>query len=199
MIAGRGAAFLNLKQLDQRISMEFHEDIIHKEDRAPAKPAASRKKALAVLAVILVAVSAYAYFGIISPVVQKPDVEKPIHDGNITAEQVNWVVNEMGGYKLHASVNGEPAEIEIIAGDNVFTMTTKDGRTVTAQGRAANPDIRLVTSANAVAQIMNAKDVKAEILKLYTEGAVSIELLKDQATLALKGYKGIYDELQPQK
>lgn len=156
-----------------------------------------RVLALAVIVLLIVAVS-YIYFGVISPLTAKTALQKPqLAAGQPVAEEhVNWVVNEIGGYKLHNSLGGEPAEIEAVVGDRTFSVTTQDGKTVTKQGKAANPDIRLTTDYASLARILNAADIKAEITKLYSEGTVSIELLKDQATLALKGYKAIYDELQ---
>ncbi len=156
------------------------------------------QKKFAVLAVIVVLISivAYLYFGIISPVVPKPQLQKPQLTEAASSEQINWVVNELGGYKLHPSITGEQAEIEVVSGDNTFSVTTADGKTVTTAGKAANPDIRITASYDALVKIFGAADVKSEIVRLYNDGSIDVELIKDEAALALKGYKGVYDELQ---
>ena len=124
-------------------------------------------------------------------------MKPPLNAGDpITTEHVNWVINELGGYKLHPSLNGEPAEMEIVSGNSTFSATTQDGKIVTRAGRASNPDIRLIATHDALLRIFSASDIKSELATLYNEGSVTFELLKDEATLALKGYKGIYDELQ---
>lgn len=153
--------------------------------------------ALAVV-IVLIAIVAYFYFAVISPVVTKPISQKPTLKAGepVTTEHVNWVVNELGGYKLHASLSGEPAEIEVVSGSRIFSVTTQDGKTVAKDSKASNPDIRITASAETLVKLFAASDLKSEIAKLYNEGSVGIELLKDQATLALKGYKGLYDELQ---
>ncbi len=160
-----------------------------------ARKGNSRKKILAVIAIVFFASVTYAYFGIISPVVTKPVIEKSEFTGSITTENVNYLANELGAYKLHPSVSGEPAEMEIVSAGKTFFVTTENGRTVTKEGRAPNPDVRITVSPDAFARLFAASDMKEEILELYDEGALTIELVKDQATLAVKGYKGIYDEL----
>ncbi|MBI2076466.1 MAG: hypothetical protein HYT72_04430 [Candidatus Aenigmarchaeota archaeon] len=158
------------------------------------------QKKIIVLAVIIVlaAVISYFYFGIVSPVVPKPLVSKPVLAENqeIKTEHVNYVVNELGAYKLHPSLSGEPAEIEVVSAGKLFTITTQDGKTATKEGKAANPDIRITAPPAAFVRLFSAADITAEISKLYSDGLIEVALLKDQATLALKGYKGIYDELQ---
>ncbi len=158
-----------------------------------------RKKVVLLAAFILLAGIGYGYFGIISPVVSKPAVEKSVFTGNVTAEDVNYVVNELGAYKLHPSLAGEKAEIELVTAGKTFSVTTENGRTVTKEGAATDPDIRIAASVEVFATLLSAADIKAEIQNQYNDGAVRVDVLKDATVLALKGYKGIYDELQSQK
>ena len=154
--------------------------------------------ALAVV-IVLIAIGTYFYFGVISPVVPKPVVSKLALTENqeVKPEHVNYVVNELGAYKLHPSLSGEPAEIEVVSAGKLFTITTQDGKTVTKEGKATNPDIRITASPEAFVKLFSTTDIKAEISKLHNDGSIKVDLLKDAATLALKGYKGVYDELQP--
>ncbi len=152
------------------------------------------KKTIAVAtAVVIFAGVMLFYFTVISPLTAKPELTKPaLAEGqNVSSEHIEWVVNELGGYKLQPT-----AQIELIVEENKFTVTTKDGKIVSAQGAASDPDLRITANREAFIKILNANNTNAEIISLYNQGAISVELLKDQATLALKGYKGIYDMLQ---
>ena len=156
------------------------------------------KKIIAAVAVILVAVIAYVWFFIISPTfVTKPVLEKPALAAAPVEGNVNWAVNELGAYKLHAGFNGEPAVMEIVITDagKTFTSTTTNNVPVTTEGPATNPDIRLKLTAENFALLYNAADPAAEAAVLYHEGKAEVELLKDAATLAEKGYKAIYDQM----
>lgn len=158
-----------------------------------------QKKFIALTVVIvLIAVVAYAYFGIISPTTTKPAVQKPslAATEELKTDHINYIVNELGAYKLHTSLSGEPAEMEVVSGGKIFTITTADGKTVTKEGKASNPDIRITATPEALVRLFASSDIKSGISTLYNDGLIKVEILKDQATLALKGYKGIYDELQ---
>ncbi len=153
------------------------------------------KKIIAVGAavVIFVAIMGF-YFTVISPLTPKPALEKPLlaEGQNVSSEHIEWVVNELGGYKLQPT-----AQIELAVEENKFTVSTKDGKPSAAAGAASDPDLRITANREAFVSILASNNTNAEIISLYNQGAVSVELLKDQATLALKGYKGIYDALQP--
>lgn len=152
-----------------------------------------QKKQVALIAVALViAIIGYVYFFIISPIGSKPWLEKPaLAPGeNVSSRHINWVVNELGGYKLQPS-----ATIELVVDGQKFTVTTKNGRVVSAASSAGDPDLRIVATRDDFAKILAAPDANAQIVSLYNQREISVELLKDQSSLALKGYKGIYDTL----
>lgn len=155
----------------------------------------AKKKIAAVAVLAAVAIAAYFYFSVISPIVPKPETIKPafLAGQNISSEHVQWIANEIGTYKLQPS-----AQIEVVVEGNKFTVTSKDGKTVSAAGDASDPDMRIVSGRDVFARIFDANNTNAEIISLYKQHLLSIELLKDQATLALKGYKSIYDALQVQ-
>ncbi len=159
-----------------------------------------QKKQASVIAVVtVVAVLAYVYFFIISPTfTSKPALSKPALAEVPVAGNVNWAVNELSAYKLHADpISGEPAVMEIVITDasRTFTSTTTDGVPVTTEGAASNPDIRLRLNSADFARLYNSADPAAEAAALYHEGKAQVELLKDTAALAAKGYKAIYDEM----
>jgi hypothetical protein len=157
------------------------------------------KIAALAVAIIVVALVAYAYFFIISPTfVSKPVVEKVTLAEQPVANNINWAVNELGSFKLHANpLNGEPAVMEIVVTDigKTFTTTISNNVPSTVEGAATNPDIRLKIASADFAQLYSASDPAAEAAVLYKEGKAQVELLKDTTTLAAKGYKAIYDAM----
>ncbi len=156
----------------------------------------SRKKLAAILIVLVLAlVGAYLYLSI-SPAVQKSFIEKPPLEGEVNEQHISWIVNEIGAYKLHPSISGEEPEIELVSEGKTYTITTKDGKPVTAAGQAKNPDIRINASGSALIKMFTSVDARQEVVNLYNAGEITIEFLKDQAALALKGYKAIYDAVQ---
>jgi len=174
------------------------EEEIHKEIQQQSTRKLNKKIVLLAVIAVLAAIIGYFYFGIISPLVAKPFMTKPpLNSGDpITSDHISWVVNELGGYKLHPFVDGEPPEIEVVVGNSTFSVTTENGTSVARPGKASSPDIRLMATYEALLRIFGASDIKSEIKTLYNEGSVTFELLKDKVVLALKGYKGVYDELQ---
>jgi hypothetical protein len=152
------------------------------------------KRKIVILSIIalIVAIAGYYYFFIISPIfVSKPRLEKPVLEGNVTEKHVAWVVNELGGYKLQAD-----AEIEFIVDGTAFSVRVKEGKPVAQKGKAKDPDLRIYANKEAFKRVLEAEDYRSEIIKLYNEGLIKIELLKPMEELVLKGYKAIYDELQ---
>ena len=150
-----------------------------------------RKLVFATILVILLILS-YFYFFIISPVfVSKPKLEKPIFKGKVEEKHVEWVVNELGAYRLRAN-----SEIEVIVDGEEFTVSVVENKPVVKKGKAKDPDVRIYANTQVFKRIFESEDFKTELLKLYDEGLVRIEVLKPPEELILKGYKAIYDELQ---
>ena len=172
-------------------------DEIKKEIKQSKK---SRKKIIVLASVVIIAVFLfYLYFFIISPTfVTKPYLEKPTLQAgqNVEEGHVNWVINELGGYKLHAAPLGGDPLIELITEGKTFTVKIISNQVSSYLGKATDPDIRITAEREAFERILSADDIKTEINNLYNEGKITIELLKDETSLVLKGYKAIYDELQ---
>lgn len=158
------------------------------------------KKLVLLLTAVLCAVLAYGWFFIISPIfVSKPELPKPVLSEVPEVESVNWLVNELEVYKLHSDpLSGEKAEMEIVIMDlnKVYTVVVEDNVPTTHEGPAANPDIRIKLDSVNFAKLYNAQNILDEAVKLYEQGKVEIELLKDETTLVAKGYKVIYDALK---
>ena len=150
----------------------------------------------AVVAMVVGAIG-YMYFGVISPSTEKPALEKPVllegHD--ISEEQVAWLANELGAYKIHDSLSGEAAEMEIVVEGVAFAVTTADNAPSASEGNAADPDIRITADRASFGELMNSENISLKIGELYSSGRIGVEILKDEATLVMKGYKAVYDEI----
>ncbi|MBN2422440.1 hypothetical protein JXB41_04395 [Candidatus Woesearchaeota archaeon] len=156
---------------------------------------------------IPVLISCYVYFGIISPqFIKKPYIEKPDIIGldensdNLVIEDsmVNYIANEIGSYNLHEDpTSGEIPEMEFIVNDfeEVFTVRIIDNIPRTEKGSAANPDLRIIASQPVILDILDSEDIQGRIVKHIEEGDVEIEVLANEATLGMKGYKAVYDSI----
>ena len=160
---------------------------------------------LAILAVIIGG-SAYAYFTFISSSPEKPLLEQPstavfARDPNasIEVEHVQYLATELGAYKLHNDpFTKEPAimEFHVIESGENFTITVKDGKPKVTKGRATNPDLRVHGKKQVLIELFNKQDPVDGIVPIVEKGDIWIEVLGEEATLAMKGYKGIYDTIK---
>lgn len=169
-----------------------------KEKSGPKQKGLGKMILIAVL-IVSISIITYAWFFVISPTfVTKPGISKPALTAEPEEGHVNWLVNELGSYKLHPDpLSGEPAVMEIVVTDlgRTFTSTTENNMPSTTEGAATSPDIRISITSEYFARLYQAEDASAEAVALFNEGNAEIELLKSETELATKGYKGIYDEL----
>ena len=87
------------------------------------------------------------------------------------------------------------AQIEIAVGGAIYT-TSVNGHIPTTSPGSGSPDIRITVSASDFQALYSSGDMISTARQLYDEGKLSIELKRSEITLALKGYKALYDELQ---
>ena len=159
------------------------------------------KRILAAAGVVVLLVI-YAYFFILNPsFVAKPNIPKtPLSSPQeIAVGHVSWLLNEVGAYKLHPSITS--SELPVIESyvtdlDKRFTTTINNNYPTTTEGAAQNPDIRFVTDSAGFARLYAAADIIAEAKAMSSEKILSVEVLKDQAFLAEKGYLAIYDAIK---
>ena len=152
---------------------------------------------LGAIVAIVVGAIGYVYFGVVSPAAEKPVIEKPalLEGQNVDTEHIRWLANELGAYKIHSSLSSEEAQIEIVVEGVPFAVTNGEGGPIASDGKAENPDIRITAGRASFGELMAAQNIKSKIVELYDSGKIGVELLKDQAALALKGYKSIYDQI----
>jgi len=155
------------------------------------------KKTIGIIAtLIIIAVLGYVYFFIISPTfIEKPDIEKTNLTDTVSASHITSLVNDLGAYKLHPDLSGELPEIEIILTDTnqIFSAIVENNIPEAKEVSGTNPDIRISMTSAKFIELYNSQDFNSKIIELYNEGSAQLELLKDEITLAEKGYKAIYD------
>jgi len=159
-----------------------------------------------VFALIIIGIffGAYMYFFVFNPVfVEKPHIERPVIEEpegfEVSGEDLEYLTNEVGGYKLHSTpVSKEKPVIEFFITNfqDTYTLTIEDHNITAVEGSAVNPDIRISGSKQVFRQLLEADDVAKELNKLVRWREIEFEMLSDESTLAMKGYKSLYDALE---
>jgi len=178
------------------------------------KPISAIKIFFIVLLVFILLGAAYSYFFIISPVfVPKPELIKPeieipkakseiLSPPNILektelfkSEHIKFLLNELGIYKLHNSPTGDPPRINFVISDikKVYAIEVNNGEINVTEGAVSSPDIEIESNQNSLISIYEANETKKVVLDYYNKGLIKIDVVADVATLALKGYKSLYD------
>jgi len=93
------------------------------------------------------------------------------------------------------ATNSKTPEMELRISDTnqVFTVKVINSEVQSTVGPAENPDMILSMTSETFASIFNAKDPSLEAYNQFKKGTIAYELKVDYATLALKGYKEMYD------
>ncbi|MDA1196437.1 MAG: hypothetical protein O2779_00550 [Nanoarchaeota archaeon] len=161
---------------------------------------------LAVVAIILVFGATYLL--VIEPnSINKPDIEKPplaekaaelADQGQavITTNHLDYLINEMGGYKLKPSpVSKDPAVMEFYLTDTKthFTTVITDNVPKTIAGKAIDPDVRLSGTQRTIITVLSSDNMIEAIQKELDIGTIQAEILKDAKVLGFKGYLSIYE------
>jgi hypothetical protein len=155
--------------------------------------------AIAIVAVLMIIGFLY-FFVIASTFAAKPNIAKPAlaSASDIGNAQINWLMNEVGAYKLHPyMLFGEASVIECVITDQnrTFTMTVADNHPATVGGAANSPDLRFSMNSADFMTLYVAPDTLAKAQEMRKSGQIKVDILKDEITLAAKGYKAIYDSL----
>jgi len=188
------------------VKQNFEEEI-NPEQRAQKlriKKKARRKLIITIAGVIvllLILSTAFAYFFYISPVfIRKPILEKPQlneESPTLMSDHITYIVNELGGYKLHGGPLGNSAQMELYLSDinKYFTITVNDHQIYTVGGEAPNPDVRFSAEEEVFIDMFKADDMIAEAKNMVELEIVEVDPVLDETVLAMKGYKAIYDNL----
>ncbi|MFH1054157.1 MAG: hypothetical protein V1740_07095 [Candidatus Woesearchaeota archaeon] len=90
-------------------------------------------------------------------------------------------------------------EVQITDTNQILSLTVIDNDVHASYERAVNPDMVISMTSETFAKIFNSDDIESEIYLQYTEDNIQIEILTDYTTLALKGYKSLYDSFIMEK
>jgi hypothetical protein len=157
------------------------------------------RRILAVLIGLVIVSSICVYLFVLFPHVEKKELDKPEIVGEISEEQVEWVVNELGAYKVHSIplTNNTPQfNIKLTDTGQVFGVEVIDNEFEFTPQPVSDPDLAISTDSMTFAEIYSADDFETAITEEYYEGSVDIELLRDNAALSLMGYGSIYEIFQ---
>jgi hypothetical protein len=142
----------------------------------------------------------YFYFFQISPTfVEKPHLDRPSLDpliNDMNESHIKYLLNELDAYKLHDDpLTGEPPiiKIELTDIDEEFTYTVEDNNLELSE--SLEPDLILKGNSNDVISVLTSSDLEKSIIDAVNSGDIKIKLVADEKTLALKGYKSIYDKI----
>ena len=182
----------------RKVNRKIAEKAVVKE-RAERSREKNRNIAIGIVAVMILLAFLY-FFVITSTFAMKPGLTKLAlaSPSDIENGHVNWLLNEVGSYKLHSFfLFGEPSVIESVITDQnrKFTTTVTDNYPTTVAGAANNPDIRFSMNGADFMTLYAAPDVLAKAQEMRKSGLIRVEILKDEFTMAVKGYKSIYDSL----
>ena len=153
-----------------------------------------------IIIVVLVLGGLAVYFFLFSPIfISKPAIGKPLmtydENGNpiIKEEHIAFLINELGGYKLHDNpFNNERPELDFTVDGVKYTVTIIDNYPNVRLGQASNPDAGLTISANTVASLVESDNLEEAIANSYESGEIQGQVFKDTDTLVLKGYAALY-------
>ena len=59
---------------------------------------------------------------------------------------------------------------------------------------SGEPDIKIKGGEQEILQLLLSTDMEDEVIDMYLQGKITMEILADETTLALKGYKTLYDK-----
>ncbi len=164
------------------------------------------------IAIILVAiVFGGAYFFVISPnLISKPLIPKPtlpddplqlIQAGEqvIGTEHINYIINEIGAYKLKKPLGTKSypiMEFEVTDVGMVFYGYVDNHKPITKIGNAKNEDLVIKGTQETILEILNSDNTILAVKDAKDNGKIQVELTADMKLLAAKGYLSIYDTLK---
>ena len=148
----------------------------------------------------LVAGVGYVYFFQISPAfVDKPELDKPVITDETTEveeEEIMYLLNELDAYKLHVDpLTKELPIIKVIINDankEYYYTILENQLEVIEDG---DPDIILNGDTEQIIEIMSSDNFDDAVVNAFYDGKIDLEIISDEKTLALKGYKSIYDKM----
>jgi hypothetical protein len=166
--------------------------------------------------VLIIITIGYFYFFEISPTfVQAPNIENPavintnlatnfiiVNNTNITQNYLIYFLNKMQVYKLHNNfLTAEKPVIEIYLSDinQAFYFDVINNKvSELASTSKEDPDIKITSTKEEIIFLVENCNTDC-IIDAISQGKINFDVVKDEKTLALKGYKTIYDLIESQQ
>ena len=155
---------------------------------------ARNAQALFVISLLVILAIGYLYFFQVS-IVANVAYEPVIEDNTLEISKIITFLNALELYKLNEiPISNEKPVIELVIPENkkVYSITIEDHDYVISYS-TVKPDIRL----NVSEELLNTLDSNEKITD-DALSAMNIEILSDEKTLALKGYKNLYNKISGQ-
>ena len=113
----------------------------------------------------------------------------------ITPEFISYILNELGVWELHANVlTGDlPTLGFVIDGDEFYSVV--DSGIETYRGGSSEVDVIFYSSSGVIISALSSEDSRGVILKSFSDGESSLELVAGEAELFSKGYLNLYESL----
>jgi hypothetical protein len=148
--------------------------------------------------IFLLLAAGYFYFFQLSPIfVNKPLIEKPttVENKEIDFTHISYILNELDAYKLHKEAfTGELAVIEVFIEDTGqhFFVQVNDGKLIEIE--TGKPDLMLSTKKETIFWVFGG-NIEKSVFSAVSDGSIKLDIVSDEKTLALKGYKAMYDRI----
>lgn len=113
----------------------------------------------------------------------------------ITPELISLVAQEIGAGKLRRNpLNLKKPIINFEISGREF-YTTIDKRIETKEGRSNEADVSFETTEEIIQKVFLSEDIRESIKTAVMEGSITIQKISSEQELFLKGYLGLYNEL----
>jgi len=138
------------------------------------------------------------------PVIQRPpmvsDALSRIENGEsvFNVKHINYVVNELGAYKLKKGISNDYPVIQFIFTDtnDYFVSYVENNVPITKRGVAKDPDLIVRMDQKTAYRIFNSHNIPSAVKEAKDGREFQVELVADMKELAIKGYLNLYESIK---
>jgi len=161
----------------------------------------NKKWVISILIILILITGSITLYILIKESPKKEELTKPqVQDHNITEEFFNYILNDLGAYKLHnAPLSSSPPKIKFVVDGEIYTSEVKEGNISTVKTDTNEEDIKFTTTTSEIINAVNSPNMKEYFKSSLNDGKITMELKASQTELLSKGYLSIYSELTSQK
>lgn len=174
----------------------------------PKHPALANKVNIygGLISIVLLA-GLFVYLFVISPTfVEKPYMEKPLletenlqpGEAAIKEAHINYIVNEMGGYRLHddpLTKTRPQFKVYLTDANKTYNIIVMDNKVYGAD-ELAKPDAEIYLTQETAIFLFKSPNFRKELVSLVKQKRITSRITTDKTSLALKGYLALYNEMK---